>query len=50
MYSSDYQAIDAFAKAVSIDEKYKEAWCNMGQTYKELGIYEKAEQLFNKVF
>ena len=43
------QAIDAHAKAISIDSEFKEAWANMAQAYKDLGIYDKAEQLFTKV-
>lgn len=43
------QAIDAHSRVVILDENFKEGWVNMGQAWKELGNYEKAEQLFQKV-
>lgn len=47
---SAYEAIDSHAKAISIDAEFKEAWLNMAQAYKDLGIFDKSEQLFTKVF
>jgi Tfp pilus assembly protein PilF len=46
---SPYEAIDAHAKAIQIDADFKEAWTNMAQAYKDLGVHDKAEQLFTKV-
>ena len=41
-------AIDACARAVTIQPTFKEAWINIGQVWRELGVFDKALQLFEK--
>jgi len=45
---TDFQAVEAHMKAISLDRTFKEAWANMAQAYKDWGNYEKAEQFFTK--
>ena len=42
------EAIESHLKSISLDKKFKEAWANMAQAFKDLGNYEKSEQYFSK--
>ncbi|KAH3766781.1 TPR repeat protein [Pelomyxa schiedti] len=41
-------SIDAHARAVAFDPHYREAWSNISQAWKELGVFKKAAQTLDQ--